>query len=29
MGRVLRSAYQNMVEEAVPDEMLDLLNRLT
>ncbi|WP_254606527.1 NepR family anti-sigma factor [Sphingomonas bacterium] len=27
-GAVLRSVYQKMVEEAVPDEMLDLLGRL-
>jgi hypothetical protein len=28
VGRVLRTAYQSMVEESIPDEMLDLLNRL-
>lgn len=28
VGRVLRTAYQSMVEETIPDEMLDLLNRL-
>lgn len=28
MGQALRSVYQKTVEEAVPDEMLDLLSRL-
>lgn len=28
VGRALRSAYQAMVKESIPDEMLDLLNRL-
>lgn len=28
MGSALRSAYQKTVDEAVPDEMLDLLNKL-
>lgn len=29
VGRALRAAYQTMVEEAIPDEMLDLLSKLT
>jgi len=28
MGAALRSAYQRTVDESVPDEMLDLLNKL-
>ena len=28
MGAALRSVYQKTVEEAVPDEMLDLLAKL-
>lgn len=28
MGSALRSVYQRTVEEAVPDEMLDLLGKL-
>lgn len=28
MGVALRSVYQKTVEEAVPDEMLDLLSKL-
>ncbi|MBB6125089.1 hypothetical protein FHS92_002846 [Sphingobium subterraneum] len=28
LGGALRTAYQSMVEEAIPPEMLDLLNRL-
>ena len=28
MGAALRSAYQKTVDENVPDEMLDLLNKL-
>ena len=28
MGSALRSAYQRTVDESVPDEMLDLLNKL-
>ena len=28
MGSALRSAYQRTVDETVPDEMLDLLNKL-
>ena len=28
LGNVLRSAYEEMVEEAVPDELLDLLRKL-
>jgi hypothetical protein len=28
MGAALRSVYQRTVEEAVPDEMLDLLGKL-
>jgi hypothetical protein len=28
MGAALRSAYQRTVDENVPDEMLDLLNKL-
>lgn len=28
MGSALRSAYQKTIEEQVPDEMLDLLNKL-
>ncbi|WP_192930009.1 NepR family anti-sigma factor [Sphingomonas sp. NIC1] len=28
MGAALRSAYQKTIEEQVPDEMLDLLNKL-
>lgn len=28
MGSALRSVYQKTVEEAVPDEMLDLLGKL-
>ncbi|MCU6455780.1 hypothetical protein LPN01_17000 [Sphingomonas sp. A2-49] len=28
MGAALRSAYQRTIEESVPDEMLDLLNKL-
>ncbi|MDB5696737.1 MAG: hypothetical protein JWN21_2280 [Sphingomonas bacterium] len=28
MGLALRSVYQRTVEEAVPDEMLDLLSKL-
>ncbi|MBI0476576.1 hypothetical protein D9601_14595 [Sphingomonas sp. MA1305] len=28
MGAALRSAYQKTVDEHVPDEMLDLLNKL-
>lgn len=28
MGSALRSAYQKTIEERVPDEMLDLLNKL-
>jgi hypothetical protein len=28
MGAALRSVYQKTVEEAVPDEMLDLLSKL-
>ena len=28
MGQALRSAYQKMVDEAIPDEMLDLLGKL-
>ena len=28
MGQALRSVYQKTVEEAVPDEMLDLLAKL-
>ena len=28
MGSALRSAYQRTVDELVPDEMLDLLNKL-
>lgn len=28
MGSALRSAYQRTVDEMVPDEMLDLLNKL-
>jgi hypothetical protein len=28
MGQALRSVYQKTVEEAVPDEMLDLLSKL-
>ena len=28
MGAALRSAYQRTVYESVPDEMLDLLNKL-
>ncbi|MCP3734830.1 hypothetical protein M9979_08095 [Sphingomonas sp. RP10(2022)] len=29
MGAALRSAYQRTVDEHVPDEMLDLLNKLS
>ena len=29
MGSALRSAYQKTVDETVPDEMLDLLSKLT
>jgi hypothetical protein len=29
MGSALRSAYQRTVDEEVPDEMLDLLNKLS
>jgi hypothetical protein len=29
MGSALRSAYQRTVDEDVPDEMLDLLNKLS
>jgi CelD/BcsL family acetyltransferase involved in cellulose biosynthesis len=29
MGSALRSAYQRTVEESVPDEMLDLLKKLS
>ena|GEM_PF-7042263 len=28
LGNALRSVYQRAIEEAVPDEMLDLLNKL-
>ena len=28
VGRVLRSVYQQTIDEAVPQEMLDLLNKL-
>jgi hypothetical protein len=28
MGQALRSVYQKTVEEAVPDEFLDLLSKL-
>ncbi len=28
MGAALRSAYQKTIDESVPDEMLDLLNKL-
>lgn len=28
MGAALRSAYQRTIDESVPDEMLDLLNKL-
>ena len=28
VGNILRAAYQSMVEENIPDEMLNLLNRL-
>lgn len=28
LGKVLRSVYQQAVDEAVPQEMLDLLNKL-
>lgn len=28
LGHALRSIYQQTIEEAVPDEMLDLLSRL-
>lgn len=28
VGQVLRSAYQRTVDEAIPTEMLDLLNKL-
>lgn len=28
MGAALRSVYQKAVEEAIPDEMLDLLSKL-
>jgi len=28
MGAALRSVYQKAVSEAIPDEMLDLLNKL-
>ena len=28
IGQALRSAYQAMVDEAIPEEMLDLLNKL-
>lgn len=28
LGAALRSTYQDMVDEAIPPEMLDLLNRL-
>ena len=28
MGSALRSAYQQTVDESVPDEMMDLLNKL-
>ena len=28
MGSALRTVYQKAVEEAVPDEMLDLLGKL-
>ncbi|WP_443970135.1 NepR family anti-sigma factor [Sphingobium sp. CR28] len=28
VGQVLRSAYQQTVSEGVPDELMDLLNRL-
>ena len=28
MGSALRSAYQRTVDEAIPDEMLDLLSKL-
>lgn len=29
MGSALRSAYQKTIEETVPDEMLDLLKKLS
>nr|GFD58297.1 hypothetical protein [Tanacetum cinerariifolium] len=29
MGSALRSAYQKTVDETVPDEMLDLLSKLS
>ena len=29
MGSALRSAYQKTVDESVPDEMLDLLSKLS
>ena len=29
MGSALRSAYQRTVDESVPDEMLDLLSKLS
>jgi len=28
VGQLLRSAYRQTVEEAVPDDLMDLLNRL-
>lgn len=28
IGQLLRSAYRQTVEEAVPDDLMDLLNRL-
>lgn len=28
IGRALRSVYEDTVDEAIPDEMLDLLGRL-
>jgi Anti-sigma factor NepR len=28
VGSILRTAYQSMIDEAIPDEMLNLLKRL-